>query len=93
MVDKTRRKPRKQAAKDWRDNPNLYIDLRLRFPTFVVYVLEHRAKARHQTIVEVIEALLWDDVYLDEAQAVARQNTYAGRAFTEWFQIAVRRRK
>ena len=76
------------------DEPPPYTDLLLRFPTFAVLVLQRRAKSRSgRTVAEVIEGLLWNDCYVDEAQVVAQESDYAGRAFMEWLQIAVRRRK
>ncbi len=93
MVDKTRRKPRKQAKSDTRADPVLYTDLLLRLSAFAVLVLQRRARNQHRTIAEIIEALLWNDCYVDEAQEVAQESTIAGRAFQVWLSDAATRRK
>jgi hypothetical protein len=41
----------------------------------------------------VLEALIWDAVWVDEVQAVTRESTEATRAFKAWFAFAVRKRK
>jgi len=71
----------------------LYTDLSLRLSAFAVLVLERRARNQRRTIAEVIEALLWNDCYVDEAQAVARKSAIAARAFRVWLSDAVASRK
>ncbi len=62
--------------------------IRVALPAFVVLVLQHRANSRGKTIADVIEAMLSNDCYLDEAQAVARESPAAERAFMEWLSFA-----
>jgi hypothetical protein len=46
-----------------------------------------------KTLSAVLEALIWDVVWLDEVQAVTRESPEAARAFKAWFAFAVRKRK
>lgn len=93
MVDKRCRTPRKQAAKRCGSDQSHWPELVVLLPAFVGLVLQHRAKQQGSTVAEVIEGLLWNDVYVDELQTVAQQSNYAGTVFLEWFRRAVARRK
>lgn len=68
-------------------------DIKLRLPRFAIFVLRHRARLRRQSVSDVVQALLWNDVLVDEAQAVARKSTAAARAFKAWFREATARSK
>lgn len=69
-----------------------YTAVRLKLPTFALLVLRRRAKRGRRTLADVLEALIWDDVLLDEAQAVAQESPSAARVFSAWFRDAVRRK-
>jgi hypothetical protein len=72
---------------------NAYATLRVKLPSFAIIVLRRRARQRRQTVAEVLEALLWDHIFMDEVQAVADESPKAARAFKVWFTQAVRKPK
>jgi len=69
-----------------------YTAVRLKLPTFALLVLARRAKEGRRTLSDVLERRIWDDVLLDEAQAVAQESPSAARVFSAWFRYAVRRK-
>jgi hypothetical protein len=66
---------------------------RVTLPKFALLVLRRRAKQQRKTLSAVLEALIWDVVWLDEVQAVTHESPEAARAFKAWFALAVKRPK
>jgi hypothetical protein len=70
-----------------------YQVVRVKLPAFALLVLQRRVRKAHQTLSNVLETMIWNDVYLDEVQDVARASPGAARTFADWFRLAVRRKK
>jgi len=85
MVDKTRRKPRNTATPSTGDDHSPYTALPLTLPTFAVLILRRRAKDRRLTVSAIVEALILDDVMVDELLAMARQSPDFGCTVQAWF--------
>jgi hypothetical protein len=71
----------------------IHSHVRVTLPKFALLVLRRRAKQQRKTLSAVLEALIWDAVWLDEVQAVTRESPEAAGAFKAWFAFAVRKRK
>src|SRR5205807_2522551 len=71
----------------------IHSHVRVTLPKFALLVLRRRAKQQRKTLSAVLEALVWDAVWLDEVQAVTRESPEAARAFKAWFAVAARERK
>jgi len=71
----------------------IHSHVRVTLPKFALLILRRRAKQQRKPLSAVLEALIWDAVWLDEVQAVTRESPEAARAFKAWFAFAVRKRK
>src|SRR5260221_8392069 len=71
----------------------IHSHVRVTLPKFALRVLRRRARQQRKTLSAVLEALIWDAVWLDEVQTVTRESPEAARAFKAWFAFAARRRK
>jgi hypothetical protein len=69
-----------------------YRVVRVKVPAFALLVLQRRARKAHQTLSNVLETMIWNDVYLDEVQDITRASPAAASAFATWFRCAVRKK-
>lgn len=82
----------RRATRQRHISPDLLAPLRLRLPKFVVLILRKRAKTKRQTLSEVTEAAILEDVLLDEVRHMANASPAFATAFKAWFREAMRPR-
>jgi len=92
MVDKMRTAPRKQAEREGA-RESLYSAIRVRLPTFAILVLRRRAADQKSSVSAVVEALILDEILLDEVERMVKQSPEFKRVAIEWMREAVVRKR
>jgi hypothetical protein len=90
MVDKRRRATRQDAKNSERDSPSAFP---ITLSTFIIIVLQHRAKEQRISVSAAIEAAILENITVPEVERLMKQSPEFASVALEWMSSAGTKRR